>query len=60
MPLAPPTLDPHEARQILMDPALCRNRPSLRNLAWYTMATARGRPARQIARAHNPTSGDAA
>jgi hypothetical protein len=60
MPIPRPLqLDVSEARRILTDPVLCDAMPSLRRIAFYAAATARGKPARQIRPAH-PFSGDAA
>jgi hypothetical protein len=49
-----PQLDVSEARRILTDPALCAAMPSLRRLAFFAFATARGRPARQIIQRNGP------
>jgi hypothetical protein len=38
------------ARQLISDPALFDKRPSLRQLAWWTLHTAKGRPCRQARR----------
>lgn len=56
----PPQLATAEARRIVTDPALCAAMPSLRALAFYALATARGTPARQLKPANRPFSGDAA